>query len=397
MICIGITLLAARKVKLFGAIKENFWLFLLIAYMLLSILWSDIPYISFKRWVRELGTVVMALVLLTERNPRQAVHSVLRRSVYILIPFSLLLIKYFPVYGVAYGQWFGDRRWLGVTVDKNGLGRLCLISSFFLIWTFIVRWRKRDILYSRWQLFADITVLLIALYLFKGPPGAYPATATGALVVAVFSLFVLLLLEKWHMRLPATLPIMVVTAFFVLGYVTPIVGGATVGDFSDLFGRDATLTGRTDIWARLLPWHEQSPIIGYGFGSFWTPSMQEAVYGIREAHNGYLEVCLGIGVIGLLLTAMFLLSFVRKVHSTLAHDYDWASLCLCFLLITLVHNITESSIDSFGYRQLMAVLLFLSFCLPKKRDIPEPYRSSVFNVSSRRGGMWSAGGRPIPG
>ncbi|MCK7480580.1 MAG: hypothetical protein M0C28_27650 [Candidatus Moduliflexus flocculans] len=34
--------------------------------------------------------------------PRRAVESVLRRTTFILIPFSIVLIKYFPDYGVDY-------------------------------------------------------------------------------------------------------------------------------------------------------------------------------------------------------------------------------------------------------------------------------------------------------
>ena len=65
LICLGMLLIAARKGDWIGAIKENSWLFLLVAYMLASSLWSEIPYISFKRWTRELGTIVMALLILT--------------------------------------------------------------------------------------------------------------------------------------------------------------------------------------------------------------------------------------------------------------------------------------------------------------------------------------------
>lgn len=363
MIGMGITLLAVRKFQLFKAFTENIWVFILISYMLVSILWSDTTYISFKRWVREFGSVIMALALSSERDPRLAIQSVLRRSVYILVPFSLVLIKYFPQLGVSYGKWFGELSWIGVTVNKNGLGRLCLIAAFFLAWTLIKRWWRREIPRSRFQSHADVVVLLMALFLLKGPPDTYPATAIGALIIALASFLVLLFFERWRMSLSRNFVAIVVAGIIVFGYLTPFLGGATVGSFSSAFGRSENLTGRTDIWAKLLPLYERNPIAGHGFGSFWTPAMEEAIYGVREAHNGYLEVCLGLGLIGLVLTAMFLLSFSRKAARLLAYDHDWGSLCLCFLLITLLHNMTESSIDSFG-RQLMAVLLFLSVCLP---------------------------------
>jgi O-antigen ligase len=333
--------------------------------MLVSILWSDIPYTSFKRWTRELGTVIMAFLPLTERDPRRAVQSVIRRTVYVLIPFSLLLIKYFPGYGVQFGRWEGERMWVGVTLQKNGLGRLCLISIFSLVWTLIGRWRRRDTPGGHFQILAEGLVLLIALFLLIGPPGVYPATATVALGVGLATFIALVGMEKHHIFLGANLLTTIVAFIIGFGVVTVMVGGSTVGGLSSAFGRNETLTGRTDIWARLLPFFEQHPIWGYGFGSFWTPMIQEDVFGLKEAHNGYLDVSLGLGVVGLLLTTMFLLSFSRKAQRALAHDHDWASLCICYLLMAVVHNITESSFDSFG-RPMMAVLLFLAVSLSKQ-------------------------------
>jgi len=366
MIGAGLFLLAVRKFKLSDQLRENVWLCILIIYMFVSILWSDIAYIAFKRWIREFGSVIMALVLVTEPNPRLAVQSVLRRSTYILIPVSILLIKYFPQYGVGYGRWLGDLVWYGVCVSKNGLGRVCLVAIMFLAWTLIVRWWRQESPSSRFQSPADFVVLLIALWILKGPPGAYPATAVGALIIGLASFLVLLLMEKWRMILSRSVVMLVVAGIMVIGYLTPILGGATVGSFSSVLGRNENLTGRTDLWVKLLPLYEQNSILGYGFGSFWTPAMEEANYGVREAHNGYLDVCLGLGLIGLALTAMFLLSFSSRAVRSMAYDYEWSSLCLCFLLITLLHNITESSIDSFG-KQLMTILLFLSVCLPKRQ------------------------------
>lgn len=382
-ICLGMFLLATRQFDWFSAIKRNTWLFLLIAYMLVSILWSDIPYTSFKRWIRELGAVIMAFLVLTERDSREAVQTVLRRTVYILIPFSLLLIKYFPGYGVGFGRWGGERMWVGVTLQKNSLGRLCLIAIFFLVWTLIERWRRRDIPGNHFQIPAQVLVLLIALFLLKGPPGVYPATAAVALGVGLATFIALVWTEKRQIYLGVNLLTTIIAFVIGLGVVTVMVGGSTVAGFSSALGRNETLTGRTDIWARLLPFFERRPILGYGVGAFWTPTTQEVVFGLNEAHNGYLDVSLALGVFGLLLTSMFLLSFSRKAQRALAHDHDWASLCIPYLLMALIHNITESSFDSFG-RQLMAVLLFLSVSVFKEpRPSPTLQAERIFKGPER--------------
>jgi exopolysaccharide production protein ExoQ len=362
LLCLGLLILAGRKLDWRSVIKQNTWLILLIVYMLISILWSDIPFVSLKRWLRELTAVIMAFVVLTEPAPRQAMESLFRRTVYVLIPFSILLIKYFPQYGVQY-RWSGEVMWVGVTLQKNGLGRLCLISAFFLIWTLIRRWKGRDIYRRKLQTLAEVALLVLTLWLLKGP-ATWAASASGlvALSTGLATLVGLLWMKKHRIDLGGKRWMAVLACIIALGIIQPLVGGSTLGGFASSLGRNETLTGRSDIWALLLPSAMHSPILGSGFGGFWT-SMTTAKIEVNEAHNGYLEVCLGLGVIGLLLTVFFLLSFCRNAVRALAHDFDWATLCICYLIMASVHNISESSFDSFT-RHLMAVVLLLAVTLP---------------------------------
>ncbi|MCZ7636123.1 MAG: hypothetical protein M5U12_08860 [Verrucomicrobia bacterium] len=95
----GVMVLARRHFDAVDALRQNQWLVALLVFMLLSTLWSDITFIAIKRWVRQALVVIMALLILSEPNPRLALESLLRRSIYILIPFSILLIKYYPALG----------------------------------------------------------------------------------------------------------------------------------------------------------------------------------------------------------------------------------------------------------------------------------------------------------
>src|SRR5439155_1472984 len=76
-------------------------------------------------------------------------------------------------------------------------------------------------------------------------------------------------------------------------------------------GRDPTLTGRTEIW-RLVLSMTTRPLLGTGFESFWLGSRLEKIWSIywfhpNEAHNGYLEVFLNLGWVGVSLLAFMLL------------------------------------------------------------------------------------------
>lgn len=195
LLCWALFVLGQAKTDWCTRIKRNNWLMLAFGYMLVSILWSDIPFISLKRWIREVVAVIMALVVATERDSRQATQRLIRRTTYILVPFSLLLIKYFPDYGVDYDRWNGALMWVGVTLQKNSLGRLCLISAFFLIWALVRAKRTADTRGARSQTCADLIVLFLTLWILKGPGTAYSATGIASLLSGLAT-FVCLLWGK---------------------------------------------------------------------------------------------------------------------------------------------------------------------------------------------------------
>jgi len=131
ILCLGLAMLIKRKFNWSDIIKENIWLLILLSYMLFSCLWTDAPFISFKRWTRELITIVMVFVMISEPQPWKSLESLLRRTIYILIPFSYLLINYFPEYGRLYLHHSGDLMWIGATLHKNSLAMLCVTAIFF--------------------------------------------------------------------------------------------------------------------------------------------------------------------------------------------------------------------------------------------------------------------------
>jgi O-antigen ligase len=376
----GIIVLARRRFDWAGTLRQHRWLLALLAYMLLSTLWSDITFIAIKRWVREMIVLVMALVITSEANPRQALASLLRRSAYVLIPFSLLLIKYYPALGRQYGRWSGIEMWTGVTSQKNGLGRLCMISVFFLVWELYKHWRERPPVAARYHAWADVSVILIALYLLDG---ANSSTSLATLLVGVATFLSLSWFRKLKLKVPQAGLLALVILFVGFGASAPFLGGSNVATFSSSLGRDNTLTGRTDVWMALLPAMEQHPLLGYGFGSFWTDATRE-LYEIPTAHNGYLDILLELGEAGLALYLVWLLSCARQLHRALDHDYEWASLAICFLLMGLVYNATESALNSLT-EQMTAVVALASLIVsyrPFSSDDPSLISDDGHSYSS---------------
>lgn len=393
LMLLALAVIVQRKTPGMAVLRENPWLMALIVFMLVSVIWSPIPGISFKRWIREFQAVLMALVVFSEPSPRQALESLLRRTTYILIPFSLVLIKYFPRYGVEYGRWSGAQEWLGVAQQKNSLASMCIISGVFLIWSLFRRWKKIGPPAGKYQTGAEGLLLLLTFYLLGGPSHSvfYSATSAYALVAGLLCCAWIFLRKKSKKSLPAGPLLAVMSFIIILGVATVFVGGSGIRFAASSAGRDATLTGRTLVWTSLLPVVLRSPFVGLGFGGFWTSKTRD-IFRISGAHSGYLDILLGIGFIGLILAAMFLLSSCRKAHRELSQDFYWGLLWLCYLMMSVVHNIGESSLDSFT-SQMTAVLLLFAISSSRKpraerepRKVPEGEREGDLMNSYPPGG-----------
>lgn len=360
LIILSLWMLKKRNFDLIHAIKKNQGLVILIAFMLLSILWSTIPFISFKRWARELLALLMAFCVITEPSPRKTIESILRRTTYILIPFSLLLVKYFPEYGVNFGQWSGERMWIGVADQKNGLCLLCVISALFLIWTLVRRLQGNSPSVWRYQTHSEIAVLAITIWLMGGPQRSlsYSVTSNAAMVLGLIIYFGFHLLKKAERIINVNTLIIILSLIILLGLLMPFTGGAIVSPYSATVGRDATMTGRTQVWATLLPVAMKKLLAGHGFGGFWTTQARK-VFLIPNAHSGYLDLILELGFIGILLVSIFLISSCKKAHGELSRNFDWGTLNIIFIMGLALHNSAESSINSFN-TPLTAVVLFFS-------------------------------------
>src|SRR5437867_6147864 len=106
--------LRKRQVSWGSVIRSNAWLSLFFLFGAVSIVWSDFPFVAFKRWIKGLGDPMMALVLLSDSAPGKATERVFKRCAYVLIPLSIVLIKYYPELGRSYDLWTDTQFYGGV-------------------------------------------------------------------------------------------------------------------------------------------------------------------------------------------------------------------------------------------------------------------------------------------
>lgn len=341
--------LFTRRLRLTQWIKHNPWLFVFFFYCGISILWSDFPAIALKRWIRAVGALLMILVVLSEEDPVEALAMLIRRCAYILIPLSVLVIKYYREQGVVYDAWTGAELLVGVTTDKNALGRLCLVCGLFVMWEIITSKHNSHIHQDRLNKAIRFIMLATTLWLLKLADSA--TSLVGIVIGAAIIVALGLSPIRKSSRFLGTLA--------VLGVATAITFTMSFGLAERVaagLGRNLTLTDRTFIWADLLNM-QTNPVIGVGYDSFWLGERLMRFVETRHvttSHNGYLEMYLELGTVGLCLFAALLLSVFQKAKRSMEVSLAYGRLRLAILTVFLLYNITES-----GYK----VTTFICFVL----------------------------------
>jgi exopolysaccharide production protein ExoQ len=343
LIALSVAILTTRSFPLARFLRQNVALVVLVAFELVSAAWSDFPFISAKRWIRDLDNYLVVLVILSDPRPLEAVKTVLRRLSYLLVPLSILLIKYFPLLGKQFSQWSGAAYFVGAGTSKNMLGAICLVSGIFFFWDTLTRWPERKQRRTKRILLVNVGFLVMTMWLMRL---AASTTSNVCLVLgcAVVAVTHIRIFRRRPTLLKALAPAgfaLYLLLFFVLGMQGQLAGAV---------GKDPTLTDRTAIWAFVLSMHT-NPLIGTGYQTFWLgPRLQwfwtMAHLGhLNEAHNGYLETYLELGLIGDGLLILFLISSYRHACQKLRSNAMLAIFGMAAWMIFVFYNMSEAATD----------------------------------------------------
>jgi O-antigen ligase len=110
-------------------------------------------------------------------------------------------------------------------------------------------------------------------------------------------------------------------------------------------GRDLTLTTRVPMWFVLLSMAE-NPVIGTGFESFWLGSRLGVLYdmfGVRTAHNGYLQLYLDLGILGVAIVVLSAFHGLVRLRTRLKDDYAFSILKITYIVVIILYNWTEAT------------------------------------------------------
>ena len=355
----------------------NFILIAFLSFALASALWSDFPFVSFKRWFRDLGNYLVILVVLSDPRPLEAVRTLLRRLCYLLIPLSILLIKYYPNLAKAYSVYTGAAEFVGAATSKNMLGAMCLISGIFFFWDTVTRWPDRKEWRTKRILVVNVVFIGMTLWLLN-----LSNSATCRVCLVIASLVIVGAHSGWAGRHPHFLKVSI-PAIFCL-YLVLAFGFDLNGQLASQVGRDPTLTDRTLIWKAVLSL-QTNPLVGTGYESFWLGSRFErvgqVVGHINEAHNGYLEIYLNLGAIGLFLIGGLLVTSYRDICKKLSSSSTLASLSLAMWTVMVFYNVTEA-----GFRGGLLWLIFLlsAIAIPERNKDRVHRVAAVNNLNAKR-------------
>jgi O-antigen ligase len=155
------------------------------------------------------------------------------------------------------------------------------------------------------------------------------------------------------------------------------------GGALETMGRDSSLTGRTDIWSIVLS-VARNPFLGTGFESFWLGDRLQSVWNgfglhIQEAHNGYLEVYLNGGWVGVAMLAIIIMTGYRNIIRALRENQDASCLKLGLFVAGVLYSFTEA-----GFRMLSPIWLAFLLAVTAVPDATAPERLPSTDIESSR-------------
>jgi O-antigen ligase len=335
----GLIVLARRRQEVLGVLRANWPLVVFSLYCAVSIGWSDYPDVAFKRWIKSLGDFVMVLIILTDRDRYAAIKRALTWTAFLLMPLSVLFIKFYPDLGRGYHPWTWTPYYTGVATNKNELGRLCLILGLGIVWRLIAVWRSGPPAARRKRLLALGACLAMTLWLFWMADSMTSLSCFLLASALMMGVSLRIVAHKpWivHCMMIAIVSVSASTLFLDLG-----------SGVLQSMGRDPTLTGRTDIW-KLVLGMAGNPVFGTGFESFWLGARLERVWSLywwhpREAHDGYIELFLSLGWLGIVLFGIVLVTGYRTVVASFRRNAEEGKLRLAYFVVAVAYNFTESA------------------------------------------------------
>jgi len=305
----------------------------ILALLLLAVassLWAEAPDHVFRRAVALAGTCLFGIVLAARFTLLDQLK-LLRWSLRLAAVLSVAIISL--GHGVLMSTGGPSAR--GVFNHKNRLGAAMALAL-------LIEW------YIPEQTRFLKTIRVVSLPLFAALL-LYSNSMTSVVTVAVTFLVMWAfrtIYRRYRLLVPVLFPM------FLLSGILLGAAGVGVGSLTGSMGRSSDLTGRTELWGSIASMILERPVLGYGFSGFWEGASSRASvvenaigWSPSYSHNGYLEITLSLGVVGLFLFLWILRAGLRRALLCAENPQSTTDLWpLAFLVFFTIHNLAECSI-----------------------------------------------------
>jgi O-antigen ligase len=324
-----------RHVKWRKLVAANVPLLLFYLFFAVSVAWSEDPVGSTKRLFKDFGLLFVISLILSEKDPLEAVRAIYVRCACVLFPLSVVFIKWFPNMARSFAV-DGQIMYTGVTTQKNSLGETVLVFGLFIVWDYL---ETRP---TKWQCsrfpWVHVLLLVMGFWLLQmcQSKTALLCLLMGTALMVRGGWFASKMFSRLVLLGALSLPYLLFFATRFNSVIAPIV---------ESVGRDMTFTGRTDIWQHITS-TTVNPLIGAGYWNFWGGTgglrVNEQMHAlIPNAHNGYVDIYLDGGAIGLILLFFMLAAYGRRLMKGLRRD-RFQKLRFAMLIVVIVYNLSES-------------------------------------------------------
>jgi exopolysaccharide production protein ExoQ len=329
---IALACLASRIRSRFTWPPHIVWFAAYLAFAGASILWAFKPDISFSRFTTEMMMLISVVpVMFAGRRAN------IMRGVFYCFAAGTILNAY-----LVLGGYSKQTMSMGLPIGYPGYftwkGELGEFAAFALLFSLY------EIFHSGWRRALGLSIIVTSIYLVivsesKGALGC-------ALLAAILATLALYIGKRWSVS-PATQLLPPVICYAVLAKMV----GNLINRISWHIYGNYTLTGRTDIWDVVNLEIAKQPLLGWGYRSIWlvgpdSPVMVDTGSWVRtmpSAHNGYLDIMLDTGYIGLIVFVIFIFATFHAIGRVTQREPARAWLLLSIALFVSLQNFLESS------------------------------------------------------
>jgi exopolysaccharide production protein ExoQ len=378
LIVIGLLVIATRVGRaraLLMRINIFFVLFLLL--MFTSILWSADSGATLARCVSYSTAVLVSFAFCLVGWHRNRFQNAVRPLLTLVLAGSLIYIILEPARALD----FDGAGYHGLSGQKNPFGELCALGT--LLW--MHGWISGDA--KGWKAMLGAALGWMCLWLSK--------SATSLLATVFASWFLVMVLRTSPALRRYTPYLVVLFASLMVAYalavlnLIPGLDTILLGPITAITGKDMTFTNRTAIWEIIKEHVQLHPILGTGYGAYWTgavPSSPSYVMLSRlyfwpsESHNGYLEVVNDLGFVGLTCLIAYIAVYVRQSLQLFRFDRAGGSLYLAIFFQQAITNLSESA--WFSANGVLPVIIVTLATCALGRDLLEQQRMRALQASA---------------